>query len=324
MAARYIHIATGARPATLGIPGEDLVTTSTGFLELESLPPRIAFIGGGFISFEFAQIARRAGAREVTILHRGPRPLVRFDPDLVDLVVARTREIGVDVRLDHCVDSVERTGDGLRVGVTAPSGPGTVDADLVIHGAGRVPAVDDLDLEAGGVDVGPRGIQVLPSMRSVSNPAVFAAGDCAETGAPPLTPVSAFEGRVAAKNLLAGRDEREVSYPPIPSVLFTIPPLASVGLLETEAEEQGLDLDVHYRKTGGWYSSLRVAESCTAFKILVEKGTKRVVGAHLLGPGAEEQVNVLSAAMAAGADAHQIKSMVFAYPSYSSDLAYMV
>jgi glutathione reductase (NADPH) len=324
LAPRYLHIATGARPATLGIPGEKLVATSTDFLEMESLPPRIAFIGGGFISFEFAQIARRAGAREVTILHRGPRPLVRFDPDLVDLVVARTREIGVEVRLDHCVDGVERTEDGLRVVVSTPSGPATVDADLVVHGAGRVPAVDELDLEAGGIEAGPRGIHVLESMRSVSNPAVFAAGDCADTGAPPLTPVSAFEGRVAAKNLLAGRDERRVEYPPIPSVLFTIPPLASVGLLESEAVEQGLEVDVHYRETGAWYSSMRVGESCSAFKVLVEKGTKRVVGAHLLGPGAEEQVNVLAAAMTAGADANQIKGMLFAYPSYASDVAYMV
>lgn len=321
---RHVHIATGARPATLGIPGEDLLTTSTGFLELDALPPRVAFIGGGFISFEFAHIARRVGAREVTILHSGPRPLVGFDPDLVELLVERTRKLGVDVRMDHLVKSIERTDDGLRVGASTQSSPVAVDADLVIHGAGRVPALDDLGLEAGGVEAGPRGIQVLPSMRSVSNPAVFAAGDCADTGGPPLTPVSAFEARVAAKNLLARRDEREVSYPPIPSVLFTLPPLARVGMLESEARAAGLDVDVKYRKTGDWYSSRRVAETCSAFKVIVEKGTRRVVGAHLLGPGAEEQVNVLSAAMAAGAGAHEIKAMIFAYPSYASDLAYML
>ncbi|MDT8436658.1 MAG: NAD(P)/FAD-dependent oxidoreductase [Gemmatimonadota bacterium] len=324
LAPRFIHVATGARPATLGIPGEDLLTTSTGFLELEALPPRIAFVGGGFISFEFAHIARRAGAREVTILHRGPRPLAHFDPDLVDLVIRRSRELGIDVRLEHCVDGVERGPAGLRVAVSTPAGPTNVDLDLVVHGAGRVPAIDELDLPAAGVDAGDLGIRVHESMRSVSNAAVFAAGDCADTGAPPLTPVSAFEARVAAKNLLAGRDERRVAYPPIPSVLFTIPPLAKVGLLEQEAAAQGLEVEVHHRETAGWYSSLRVAETCTAFKVLVEKQTRRVVGAHLLGPGAEEQVNVLAAAMAAGADANHIKGMVFAYPSYASDLASMV
>ncbi len=321
---RHVHIATGARPATLGFAGEELVTTSTGFLELEQLPERIAFIGGGFISFEFAHIACRAGAREVTILHRGPRPLERFDPDLVDLLVARTRSLGISVAVEHCVEGVERAGRGLRVHVRTPDGSGAVEADLVVHGAGRVPAVDELGLDAGGVEATPRGIRVRRSMRSVSNPAVFAAGDCADTGAPPLTPVSAFEARVAAKNLLAGRDEREVTYPPIPSVLFTVPPLARIGLLEEEARTQGLEVDVHFRKTGHWFSSLRVGESCSAFKVLVRRDDHRVVGAHLLGPGAEEQVNVLGAAMAAGATARDIKGMIFAYPSYASDLAYMV
>ena len=175
LSARHVHVATGARPVTLEIPGEELVTSSTSFLELEDLPQRVAFVGGGFISFEFAHIARRSGASEVTILHRGPRPLVRFDPDLVALQVERTRELGIDVRLNACVVGVEKVDDALSVTVDAPDGPQTVECDLVVHGAGRIPNLRALDLEAAGVEASPSGILVKSSMRSVSNPAVFAA-----------------------------------------------------------------------------------------------------------------------------------------------------
>jgi len=322
--ARYIHIATGARPATLGIPGEELLITSTEFLNLESLPDRIAFVGGGFISFEFAHIARRAGASEVTILHRGERPLPTFDPDLVDLLVERTRELGIEVRLRTCVDEITARGSDLSVMVSSPERPTSLECDVVVHGAGRVPNLDELRLDVANVEHGPRGIKVSSSMRSVSNPAVFSAGDCADTPAPNLTPVSAYEARIAFKNLLAGEDARHVDYPAIPSMVFTLPQVGRVGLLEEEARQRGIDIEVHFQKTGHWYSSLRVAESHSAYKVLVDKSNGQVVGAHLMGPGAEEQLNLLTLAMNAGLSANQIKAAIFAYPSYASDLGSMV
>lgn len=322
--ARYVHVATGARPRTLGIAGEELVSTSTDFLELERLPDRIVFIGGGYISFEFAHIAKRAGASSVTIVHRGERALEQFDPDLVDLQTARTRELGVDIVLGAQVTAVEQGDHRFVVRFDSASGGGTVMADLVVHGAGRVPDIDTLDLEAAGVEFGSRGIAVNRSMRSVSNAAVFAAGDAADTGAPALTPVSANEARVAFKNLLAEKDVRTMDYPPIPSVVFTVPPLARVGMLESEAAEAGLDVEVRHRETGDWYSSIRVGETHTAYKALVEKGSKRIVGAHVMGPGAEEQINLLAMAMRAGMTANDVKGVVFAYPSFASDLGSMV
>ena len=321
---KQFHIATGARPATLDIPGEELLQTSTKFLEMERLPRRIAFVGGGFISFEFAHIAKRAGADEVTILHRSERPLGGFDPDLVDHLVARTRELGIDVRLQSCVDALHRREDGIGVDVSTPSGQDALTCDLAVHGAGRVPNLDALSLDAAGVAFGPRGIEVTEYMRSATNPAVFAAGDCADTPAPNLTPVSALEGRIASKNLLAGADERRIEYPPIPSVVFTLPPVARVGLLEAEARAQGIDVSVKHAKTPTWYSSVRVAETYTAYKTLVDKQSGRIVGAHVMGPGAEEQINVLALAMKAGVTANELKGTMFAYPSYSSDLGYMV
>lgn len=322
--ARYFHIATGARPMTLGIPGEELLTTSTQFLELGSTPSRIVFVGGGFISFEFAHIAKRAGATEVTILQQGKRPLVQFDPDLVDIQMQRSRDLGIDIRCETCVKSIAKDGGGLRVESVTPRGPETFACDLVVHGAGRVPNIDALDLETAGVDVGHGGIQVNEFMRSKSNPAVFAAGDCANTEVPNLTPVSANEARIAAKNLLAGTDERRIEYPPIPSVVFTLPPVARVGLLEEQARQQGFNFDVKFQKTDHWYSSMRVGERYSAYKVLVERGSGKILGAHVIGFGAEEQINLLTMAMGAGLSANQIKAVIFAYPSYASDLGSMV
>lgn len=321
---KYFHIATGARPATLGIPGEALLTTSTEFLELESIPSRIVFVGGGFISFEFAHIAKRAGVAEVTIFHRGKRPLNQFDPDLVDLQMERTRELGIDIRCESCVEAIAQTGDELRVKFSTSQGHQTIACDLVVHGAGRVPNVETLNLEAAGVELSPQGVKVNKFMRSISNISVFSAGDCADTGVPNLTPVSANEGRIAAKNLLAGEDVRSVAYPPIPSVVFTLPAVARVGLLEDEAGQQGLEFDVKFQKTGDWYSSMRVGEHYSAFKVLVEKGTGKILGAHLIGLGAEEQINLFAMAMGAGLTANELKGIIFAYPSYASDIGSMV
>ena len=322
--ARHFHIATGAVPVALNIPGEDLLMTSTEFLDLEFLPERIAFVGGGFIAFEFAHIARRTGASEVTILQRGKRPLVQFDPDIVDIQMERTRQLGIDLRCESCVEAIVKVGDELQIEFATPQGRETIVCDLIVHGAGRVPNIDALNLEAAGVEVGQRGVQVNEFMRSVSNPAVFAAGDCADTKAPNLTPVSANEARIAAKNLLAGEDDRRVKYPPIPSVVFTLPPVARVGLLEIEARQQEFEFDVHFQKTEGWYSSLRVGERYSAYKVLVEKTTGKILGAHLIGPGAEEQINLFAMAMGTGLSANQVKAIIFAYPSYASDLGSMV
>lgn len=322
--AKYFHIATGARPVTLGISGEEHLTTSTDFLERESTPKRIVFVGGGFIAFEFAHISKRAGASEVTILQRGKHALVNFDPDLVDMQVERTKELGIAVHCEAIVEGIAKEGNEFIVEYSTPQGKITVSCDHVVHAAGRVPNIDNLNLETIGVETGRRGIKVNAYLRSISNQKVFAVGDCANTGAPNLTPVSANEARIATKNLLAEKDVRPMKYPPIPSVVFTLPPVARVGMLEKEAKDKGLNFDIKFNRTEGWYSSMRVGEKYAAYKTLVEKGTGKILGAHLLGPGAEEQINIIALAMGAGMTANQLKGVIFAYPSYASDLGSMV
>jgi len=238
--------------------------------------------------------------------------------------IERTKKLGIDVRCEAVVEKVVKQGNEYQVEFTTPQGRESVICDHVVHAAGRVPDINTLGMENIGVETGRRGIRVNKFMRSISNPNVFAVGDCADTGGPNLTPVSANEARIAAKNLLAGKDTKPMNYPPIPSVVFTLPPVARIGLLETEAEEKGFKFDVKFKKTGNWYSSMRVGEKFSAFKILIEQGSGKILGAHLIGPGAEEQINILAVAMDTGITANQLKGVIFAYPSYASDLGSMV
>lgn len=321
-AKRAILVAAGARPADLSLAGREHVLTSDDFLDLASLPSSVAFVGGGYISFEFAHVAARAGAR-VTILHRGQRPLVDFDPDLVDRLVARTRALGIDVRLGAEVSAVESAGRRFRVRSREAQGDAYVDADLVVHGAGRVPELDDLALDAAGVRYGRDGVEVNEYLQSVSNPLVYAAGDCAATEGPPLTPVAGYEGRIVAANLLKGH-HATADYTVAPSVVFTLPPLARVGLREEEARDNGWRFNVRHEDTSTWYSSRRVGEEFSGFKVLVEENTGRLLGAHLLGPHADETINVFALAIGAGVAADQLKHMLWAYPTHGSDIPYMV
>jgi len=320
--AKHFHIATGARPMTLDIPGEGLLTTSTDFLALDEKPRRVVFVGGGFIAMEFSHIAKRAGADEVTVLEMMPRPLGNFDPDLVALLVRATADLGINLQTGARVLGVTKSADGVEVTYETAAGRQRVTCDQVVHATGRVPNIDGLDLGAAGVAFGHRGIAVDAYMRT-SNPAIFAAGDCADSG-PNLTPVSAYEARIAAENLVAGENLRAVSYPPIPSVVFTLPQLATVGLSQTEAEAQGLKFDTHFATTENWYSSMRVGAKYAGYKVLVERETGLILGAHLIGPGAEEQINLFAMAMGAGLGANKIKGMIFAYPSFASDIGSMV
>ena len=319
---RHVVIATGACHADLGIPGEELLTTSTQFLDLDTLPRRIVFVGGGYIAFEFAHIAARAGA-QVQVLHRGSRPLEKFDPDLVSMLLQASRELGIEVHVNRAVTAIERQGDHLLVHARTGAQEHTVEADLVVHAAGRTPEIDKLDLGAAGVTHGKEGVSVNEYLQSVSNEAVYAAGDAVAGGGFPFTPVAGMQGGIVARNLLEG-NRHTPNYTGIPSVVFTTPPLVRVGLLEEAARAQGLRFTTHHEDTSGWFSSRQVALRHTGFKTLVEEGTERILGAHLLGSHAEEVINLFALAIRMGLRASDLKQMVYTYPTSAWDVGYMV
>ena len=319
---RFVVIAAGMVPADLNIPGTGYLTTSDQFLELNELPRRIVFIGGGYIAFEFAHVAARAGS-QVTMLHRGPRPLALFDPDLVDQLVERTRELGIDVHLGTEAIGIEKSFAQLIVRALASGETGTFQAEMVVHAAGRVPEINDLNLDVAGIEWDKRGVRVNEFLQSVSIPSVYAAGDAAASGGPPLAPVASYEGQIVATNLLNGNRETP-NYLGIPSVVFTIPQLAAVGLSESEASAKNLKFRVKKEVTSTWYSSRRVAETYSGYKVLVEEGTDRILGAHILGSEAGEVINLFALAIRSGMHATDLKHMLFAYPTSGSNLTRML
>ena len=325
LSAKHIVLATGASPRPLHIPGEELVISSTQFLELGMLPSRIAFVGAGYISLEFAHVARRAGSA-VTILGSG-KPLPGFDDAGVARLVQHTRDIGIDVRLETTVTKVERVGSSTRFRVHTRSGDTNevIDADLVVHGAGRVPNTARLDVVAGRVALDAHGaVAVNEFLQSTTNPRVYAAGDVTlPAGSIPLTPVAAHEGAIVAANILHGNSRRP-DYRGIPSVVFTLPPLAGVGMTEEAARQSGLPFRVKTEEMADWYANRRVREPAAMFKTIVNPETDMVLGAHLLGTHAEEVINLFAFVIRFGIPSAELKHMIYAYPTSGSDLPYML
>ena len=311
-----VVVASGARPMDLGIPGEDLVTTSTGFLELERMPPRVAFIGGGYISFEFAWLSRMAGAA-VTILHRGDHVLKGFDEQLADVLVERYRSLGIDVVTGAPVHEIRRHGDELVV----VHGAGELTADLVVHGAGRVADIDDLGLEAAGIEAGRRGVRVDARLRSVDDAHVWAAGDAADKGLP-LTPVASKEGKVVAAGILG--EDAEYDGRAVPSVCFSDPPLAAVGMSTAEAADQGDAVKVLRADTSEWFSQRRLGQTHGGAALVTDAASGRLLGGHLLGVNADEVVNVLALAVRHGLTAGDLTAMTWSYPTATSELPYLL
>lgn len=320
--AKHFLIATGAKPAPLTIEGFEHLTTSTEFLELETLPETIVFVGGGFISFEFASIAARAGST-AHIVHRGEQPLENFDEDLVDVLLEKAAEIGIHIHLNAEVKSVTESETGFIVSANQNRSKTDIKGNLVVHGAGRVPNIESLNLEKAEIDSAKKGIVVNEYLQSVSNSKIYATGDVAASNGLPLTPVAGFESHLVASNLLEG-NQKKADYPAQPVVVFTIPPLAMVGLTEKQAKEQGFETKVKFRKMDNWYSYKRTNESHTSFKTIINKENGQVLGAHVLGDKSEEIINLFTIAMNHNIKAVDLKKMIYAYPSHASDIPYMI
>jgi glutathione reductase (NADPH) len=320
ISAKYIVITTGSRPRKLNIPGEEYLITSEDFMELKELPKKVIFAGGGYISFEFAHIAARAGS-DVTILQRGDQVLKEFDPDLVDILVKASEDAGIRVIKGKEVKKIEKIRDGFKV-TTCCQNEGKDEiffADMVVHGLGRVPAIEELQLEKGNVALDKGNISLNEYLQSISNPRVYAAGDCIRPG-PPLTPVASLQADIAARNIIEG-NKYTADYTVIPSTVFTIPPLAAVGITDIISSRKH---KVLFYDMSQWYSTRRTNLKYAASKVIIDEATDKILGAHILGPNAEEVINLFAVAMRYGLTATQLRSTVFSYPSIAYDLNYIL
>lgn len=320
--ARYVIIAAGAVPMHLPIDGAEHVITSDDFLDLASLPQRIAFIGGGFISFEFAHFAARLGSKDVHILEAADSPLGPFDKEMVVQLVKASEKDGIQINTGVSVTRVTKNAAGYTIDFASGS---SIEADLVVNGAGRVPDTAQLNLDAAGVSASKKGIAVDAAMRT-SIPTIFAAGDCAKTVM--LARVADMEAHVAAKAVLAmenGTDLPAMDYTAVPAVLFTYPQLAMVGRTEQMLEQENIRYWKSHDTGLGWPTYRRIGMEHAAYKILVDEND-RILGAHFLGDNTTGLVNVFKQAMIDKTPITRLRDdhIMAPYPSRESDILYML
>jgi len=312
-----IVIATGSKPRPLPIPGAEHMITSDEVLSEESQPGEVVFIGGGVIAMEFSHVYARAGTK-VTILEVMERLLPRIEVDAVAAVQVESERIGVTVKTSVDVKEITKTNGKLRVTYELDGEKLTVDADRVVNGAGRIANVDTLDLDAGNVKHDRVAIEIDEYLRSTSNPSVWVCGDSLVTSAQ-LSPLATYEGRIVGQNIVNGPTVKP-DYTVIPSCVYTVPALSTVGLTEDEAKEKGLDVKVSTNDMTDWFSGKSYAESVAWAKVLVDENEDRIVGAHLVGHQGEDLIHLFAMAMRHGIPASALKDDMFAFPTFSSDV----
>ena len=325
ISASFFVIASGANPMSLPIEGIQHAITSEQFLELSSLPDRFVFIGGGFISFEFAHFVARLGggaSRQTTILEVAPRPLGPFDSEMVSLLVEATEAEGIAVHTGIKIHAIEPDAGRLKVN----TGDGiSYTADVVVNGAGRVADIEDLDLGRAGIDHLPGGIKVNSRMQT-TQPHIYAIGDCAATIQ--LARVADYEAMVAADSILNATDDRvwpEMDYSAVPAILFTYPQYAMVGFTEDALKRESIPYVKSVGKNLAWPTYRRIGMSHAGYKILA--GTNgEFLGAHILSDNASGMINTIRMAMLNRIPVEALCRQIIMtpYPSRESDMLYML
>ena len=318
---RQIVIATGSKPRPLPIPGAELMITSDEMLSERDLPASVLFVGGGVISLEFGHVYARTGT-EVTILEALPQLLPAMDADAVARLRIESERIGISVRTAVNVKRIERANRRLRVVFSHDGAEHVLDADRVVNGAGRIANVDTLDLAAGNVEHANGRVAVDRHLRSISNPLVHVCGDAVPTS-PQLSPIATYEGDIVGRNIVEG-PKYSPDYASMATSVYTVPALAAVGLTEAAAKQKGFAVDVHANDMHDWFSAKTYAETVAWSKIIVDRTTDRILGAHFVGHAGQDLVNLFGLAMRFGLTAAQIRDNVYAYPTFSSDIKHML
>jgi glutathione reductase (NADPH) len=319
--ARHIVIATGSKPRTLPIPGANHMITSDDVLSERDLPREVVFVGGGVIALEFGHVYARAGAK-VTILEVLPQLLPGMDADAVAQIRTESERIGIAVKTDVKVKRIVAHSGRFRVTFEHDGAEHEIEADRVVNGAGRVANVDTLDLDAAGVRHRNGRIETDDYLRSALNPAVHVCGDVLSTS-PQLSPIATYEGRIVGRNIVEGPVAKP-DYASIPSCVYAVPTLASVGLTETRARELGHKIKVHVNDMIDWLSTRTYNEPVAWAKVIVDEITDRILGAHIVGHAGEELIHVFAFAMRFGIAAGQIRDTVYAFPTFSADVKHLV
>jgi len=292
--AERILVATGGWPHKPAIPGAEHAITSNEAFFLPALPKRVVVVGGGYIAVEFAGIFHGLGCI-TTQIYRGPLFLRGFDDDCRQFLADQMRRQGVDLRFDTDLTAIEKTGDGYRVMLNS----GThIDCDLVMYATGRKALVDDLGLETCGVELNDKGALKVDGNYRTNVPSVYAIGDV--TDRVNLTPVALAEGMALAWHLYRDQ-QRPVDYEFIPSTVFSHPNLGTVGYTEAQAREKFGEVTIFRSSFTPLKHTLSGSGEKALMKLVVDKASDRVIGAHMVGADAGETIQGLAIAMKAGA-----------------------
>jgi glutathione reductase (NADPH) len=314
-------IATGSITRPLSIPGAEHLITSDDVLSESALPDDVVFIGGGVIAMEFSHVYARAGAN-VTILEAMPQLLPRLDQDAVAAIQGESERIGIDVKVGVEVEAIEKAGNKLQVHYIHEGKRQSIEADRVVNGTGRIANVADLNLAAANIAHDGIRIEVDDHLRSVSNPAVWVAGDALVHSAQ-LSPLATYEGRIVGQNIVDNAGLKP-DYRIVPSAVYTVPALSSVGMSEAEAMQAGIDVDVVTSDMSDWFSARFYAETVAWAKLIVEKESRRIVGAHLVGHHGEELIHLFALAMRHDISADQLGDEMYAFPTFAADIKSMI
>lgn len=308
-------IATGARPRILDLPGSEHFLTSDDFLSLPDMPDTLTFVGGGYITFELASIANAAGA-DVHVIQHNDTPLKAYNQSFVQELMNQLESKGVTFHLNTDVAEIKKTDQGYSL---TDKQDFELTTDLVFAATGRIPNADTLNLEAAGVDYDKGGILVDQHLRT-SNPSIFALGDVLSKKEPKLTPVSSFESSYLL-NYLTDKTDQPIVYPTIPTILFTSPKLAHIGVTTEEAEKHPDYYEASTIDTSKWFSYSRVNEPVSKVSIVTEKESGQLVGAACLNNEADQLINYFSFLINRQIKKEELSTMMFAYPSIGSDLS---
>ncbi len=317
--AERIALAPGGVPTVPDIAGKELGITSDGFFELQQLPKKVLVLGAGYIAVELAGMLQALGA-EVTLAVRKDKFMREFEPMLADNLAQAMQSDGVTLATQFTAAKIERINESLNV--ESESGETLSGFDQVIFAIGRTPSTSDLGLDAAGVNVDQRGYIPVDKFQQTNVPSIFAVGDV--TGQAELTPVAIAAGRRMADRIYNAQTDRHLNYDNIATVVFSHPPIGTIGLTEAQATEQyGDDVKAYETSFNPMYMAFTDHKVRTSMKLIVVGKEERVVGCHMIGLAVDEMLQGFAVAIRMGATKQDFDDTVAIHPTSSEELVTM-
>ncbi|MBF2761165.1 MAG: glutathione-disulfide reductase [Ectothiorhodospiraceae bacterium AqS1] len=320
-------IATGGSPEIPCLPGAELGIDSDGFFALEDCPPRVVVVGSGYIAVELAGVLHALGSRVCMVLRRD-RMLRAFDEMLSEELMQAMRQDGIEILTEANVRSLRRGKEGIEVEISTREGAGASSstvrgADALLWAIGRRPEIDDLALDVAGVKTGASGAIEVDAFQRTGVEGIHAIGDV--TGKAPLTPVAIAAGRRLSDRLFGGQADRRLDYENIPTVVFTHPPIATVGSSEAEARQKWGDgaIKVYRTRFNAMHYAFSKRPRATAMKLVTCGEDERIVGCHIIGHAADEMMQGFAVAVRMGARKRDFDDTVAIHPTSAEELVTM-